>query len=66
MTSKQTAPKWNSYVDIHVTQDDKTERLAATLNLDKLGWATNVMRLCGKFSHIYVLDETAAPTLEAS
>lgn len=64
----QAAPKWNSYVDIYVGEDE-TQRLAATLNLDKLGWATNLKRLCGKFSHIYVVDcdgRTASPLLRAA
>lgn len=51
----QSVPKWDSYVDIYIG-DEATKRLAATLNLDKLGWTTNMKRLCGKFSHIYVVE----------
>lgn len=58
----QIAPKWHSYVDIYVG-DEETKRLATTLNLDKLGWTTNLKRLCGKFSHIYVV---ASPLPHAS
>lgn len=56
MAIKQAVPKWGSYVDIWVDQDDETKRVAATLNLDKLGWATNVQRAWGRFSHIYVMS----------
>lgn len=63
----QTAPKWRSYVDIYVGEEE-TKRLAATLNLDKLGWTTNMKRLCGKFSYIYVVedDSRTSPLLRAS
>lgn len=55
-TSTQSAPKWSSHVPIYVDQDDTTKRLAATLDLGKLGWANNVMRLCGKYSQIVVME----------
>lgn len=57
VTSTQSAPKWNSHVSIYV-QDDDTRRLAATLDLGKLGFTNNVMRLCGKFSQIVVMESS--------
>lgn len=54
----QSAPKWSSHVDICV-QHDRTERVAATLNLDSLGWVTNMQRLCGRYSDIYVISSMA-------
>lgn len=63
----QSVPKWDSYVDIYIG-DEETKRLAATLNLDKLGWTTNMKRLCGKFSHIYVVEcdsRKTSPLLQA-
>lgn len=64
VTSTQTAPKWNSHVSIYVDQDDDTKRLAATLDLGKLGWANNMMRLCGKFSQIVVMELPDSHTSE--
>jgi hypothetical protein len=61
VTSRQSAPKWNSHVPIYVEHDD-TKRLAATLDLGKLGWANNVMRLCGKYSEILVVDSDCHPS----
>lgn len=58
VTSSQSAPKWNSHVSIYVDQDDNTKRLAATLDLGKLGWANNMMRLCGKYSKIVVVESS--------
>lgn len=54
----QTVPKWRSHVNIYVGEAEETQRLAATLNLDKLGWTTSMKRLCGKFSHIYVVEDS--------
>lgn len=68
VTSSQNAPKWNSHVDIYVDQDH-TKRLAATLDLGKLGWASNMMRLCGKYSQIVVMelpDAHSASLVQAS
>jgi hypothetical protein len=48
-------------VPIYVEHDD-TKRLAATLDLGKLGWANNVMRLCGKYSEILVVDSDSHPS----
>jgi hypothetical protein len=48
-------------VPIYVEHDD-TKRLAATLDLGKLGWANNVMRLCGKYSEILVVDSDCHPS----
>ena len=54
-TSKQRAPKFFSHVDVFA-HCDGTERLVATLNLEKLGWAANFKRLCGQISEIYVME----------
>lgn len=47
----QTAPKLGSRVDIFIDS-----RLVATINLSKLGWATNTKRLFGKCNQILVMD----------
>jgi hypothetical protein len=59
-TTKQPAPKFSSQVDVFVDREDGTERLVATLNLDKLGWGTNIKRMCGKISDIYVMENCDA------
>ena len=68
-SSRQSAPKFFSQVDVFVNQDDGTERLVTTLNLDKLGWSTNIKRLVGKISDIYVIetpDDLASHTTDAT
>lgn len=54
-------PRWNRHVDIWIGSDDETKRVVATLNLDGLGWATNVQRAWGRFGDIYVMS----PDVEA-
>ena len=52
---ERNAPKWNSHARIYVGENEE-KRLALTLNLDTLGWTTNIKRLCGKFKNIYVVE----------
>lgn len=51
------APKWRSRLDVYLKHSDsETERLAATLSLDTLGWTTNVKRALGQISHVCVME----------
>ena len=51
------APKWKNRLDIYLKRNDsETERLAATLSLDTLGWATNVKRALGQISQVCVME----------
>ena len=62
----KTAPKWFNHVDIY--DEGEFNRLVATLNLGKLGWATSMKRLCGKCNDIYMMelpDEPTAPMATA-
>ena len=52
-------PKWRNRVDIYLNRNDndnETERLAARLSLDTLGFATNVKRAFGKFTNVCVME----------
>ncbi|MCJ1342316.1 hypothetical protein MMC31_000498 [Peltigera leucophlebia] len=57
---EQPTPKWQShvliYADTHSADPEPERRLVAALNLDKLGWTTNVKRLFGRMSQIYVME----------
>jgi hypothetical protein len=64
-TTKQPAPKFSNQVDVFVDREDGTESLVATLNLDRLGWGTNIKRMCGKISDIYVMENCDANPLRA-
>ena len=65
-TSKQHAPRFLSQVDVFASQDDGTERLVTILNLDKLGWSTNIKRLVGQISDIYVIENPDEMTLPST
>ncbi len=56
---EQPTPRWQSHVLIYadaLTEPEPERRLVAALNLDKLGWSTNVKRLFGRRSQIYVME----------
>jgi hypothetical protein len=53
----QTAPKLGSRVDVFVNS-----RLIATINLSKLGWATNTKRCFGKCNQILIINLPDATT----
>ncbi|MCJ1349382.1 hypothetical protein MMC31_007622 [Peltigera leucophlebia] len=57
---EQPTPKWQNHVLIYSqarsTEPEPERRLVAGLNLGKLGWTTNVKRLFGRRSHIYVME----------
>ena len=65
-----TAPKWGSQLDIYLEREDtKTERLAARLNLNSLGWTTNLKRKCGSIRHVWIMelaDGTSSPPIAAA
>ena len=49
--SLRKAPKFGNRVDIY-----DESRLLATINLRKLGWATNTKRLFGKCNQILIVE----------
>ena len=55
--SKIAVPRFSSRVDIYVDEDGSQRKgFVGTVNLDRLGWATNVRRLLGGIDYLYVLD----------
>ena len=69
-TSRISAPKWSNRLDIYLDREDTdTKSLAATLNLDKLGWTTSLKRFCGSIREVWVMelpDGDASPTIAAA
>ena len=57
------APRWSSKVDVH--DDANPEYLIATLNLDKLGFKTNVRRLFGNYKEILIMELPDVPATKA-
>ena len=55
--SKIPVPRFSSRVDIYVHEDGSQRKgFVGTVNLDRLGWATNVRRLLGGIDYLYVMD----------